>query len=150
VLDRIPGETAELIRCWIALFEGSVSMRILVRDHREEQRRKSEEKSLKRPQLSPAEERKEPSWLVGAKGSGRLCVSQRLVAPWHRSRALLDYALPETISSSAVGDLRATYRFSEKEHAEVARGSDPESRPTLGAPHCSQESECSGCHRFAA
>jgi hypothetical protein len=56
VLDRIPGETAELIRCWIALLEGSVSMGILVRDHREEQRRKSQDEILKSPQVSLAKD----------------------------------------------------------------------------------------------
>jgi hypothetical protein len=46
VLDGIPGETAFLIGRRITLPERRISVRVLVRDHREEQDRRDEQEVL--------------------------------------------------------------------------------------------------------
>ena len=46
VLDGIPGESAELIRRWIAVLEGRVAVRVFVRDHGEQEHRRDQYECL--------------------------------------------------------------------------------------------------------
>jgi hypothetical protein len=46
VLRWIPGESAELVRGGVAIFERRVAMRIFVRDHGEEQDRRDQNECL--------------------------------------------------------------------------------------------------------
>jgi len=46
VLRRIPGESAELVRGGIAIFEGRVAVRIFMRNHREEEYRSDQNELL--------------------------------------------------------------------------------------------------------
>src|SRR5262249_41242043 len=51
VLDRVPGEATEIVRCPIPLFERGIAVRVLMSDHGEQQHGRDEQKAREGFQL---------------------------------------------------------------------------------------------------